>query len=201
MLRLHSGSRLPSVPCPNAQHAANWHIRPELLRLSVGQLQLEPTLTRLPPASDGLLPLAYALTHAAAATMPLSPPQGVRSLQDAPARQPATALVSAVACSSVRTSSSHCTVRAGRSHHLKHHGELGVRSKRARRAPGSIGTARLLVIVAHRTADLEVVSAVLAPDERLPARPGHRGQATCRGRRASSAPQRPRAPPEQCLRP
>ena len=81
------------------------------------------------------------------------------------------------------------------------HSELGVRSKCARGAPGSIGTARLHVVAARHTAAYEVVSAVLALNERLPARPGGRGEAACRGRRAGSAPQPPRAPPEQCLRP
>ena len=117
-------------------------------------------------------------------------------------RQPA--LVSAVgpAWSSVHTRSSHCTVRGGLTQHP--HATVSwacAGSARARGAPGSIGTARLNVVATRCTAAYEVVSAVLALDERLPARPGGRGQAACRGRRAGSAPQPPRAPPEQCLRP
>ena len=177
-----SGSRLPRVPYPNAQHAANiltarcrphcGHHLPPLAPTprTIGTVGLPATRLLV----TGLLPLAYTLTHGAAATMLLSPPQGVRSLRCAcqAASHGSRQRSGMQQCAHIELAL-HCARRSFTS--FMHHGKLGVHSKRAWRAPGSTGTARLLVVAARRTAALEAVNAVLGPDERLPARPGGRG--------------------------
>ena len=79
--------------------------------------------------------------------------------------------------------------------------ELGVCGMRARHAPGRLAVRSPLVVAARRTAAQKVVTALLAPNERLPARPGGRGQLAYRGQRARSAAQTAGAHPHQCLRP
>ena len=150
-------------------------LRPPLAAISTyAQNYRDCRLARYPPACDGLLPLAYTLTHGAAATMLLSPPQGVRSLRCAcqAASHGSRQRSGMQQCAHIELAL-HCARQSFTS--FKHHGRLGVHSKRARRAPGSTGTARLLVRTARRTAALDAVNAVLGPDERLPARPGGRG--------------------------